>query len=146
MDRESIDRVADSGSSIVYCPRSHAFFNHQRHPVRELLDAGINIALGTDSLASNATLSMLDEIRFLYNKRRDLKPEEILKAATINGAKALGYGNSVGVLKPGCRADMTVIEVPSNMKPRHVPDQILEGAGRCMGTVVGGRVVWSSGL
>jgi cytosine/adenosine deaminase-related metal-dependent hydrolase len=142
MDRESIDLVAGSGSSIVYCPRSHAFFDHPQHPVRKLLDAGINIALGTDSLASNTTLSMLDEMRFLYKERKDLKSEEILRAATINGAKALNYGNSVGLLKSGCRADMTVLEVPSNMKPHQVPDQILEGAGKCIGTIVEGRIVY----
>jgi len=142
MDRESIDLVSGSGSSIVYCPRSHAFFGHPQHPVREMLDAGINIALGTDSLASNTTVSMLDEMRFLYKERKDLKSEEILKAATINGAKALKYGNSVGLLKSGCRADMTVLEVPSNMKPHQVPDQILEGAGKCIGTIVEGRIAY----
>ncbi|MEJ2246652.1 MAG: amidohydrolase family protein, partial [Acidobacteriota bacterium] len=142
MDPDSIDLVAKSGSSIAYCPRSHAFFDHPQHPVRELLDAGINITLGTDSLASNTTLSMLDEIRFLYKERKDLKSEEILKAATINGAKALNYGNSIGTLKSGCRADMTVLEVPPNMKPYRVPDQILEGAGKCIGTVVEGRIAF----
>ena len=142
LDRESIDLLSGSGSSVVYCPRSHAFFGHPQHPVRELLDSGINIALGTDSLASNTTLSMLDEIRFLYKERKDLKPEEILKAATINGAKALNYGNSAGLLKPGCRADMTVLEVPSNMKARQVPEQILEGAGKCIGTIVEGRIAY----
>jgi cytosine/adenosine deaminase-related metal-dependent hydrolase len=144
MDRESIDLVSGSGSSIVYCPRSHAFFDHPQHPVRELLDAGINITLGTDSLASNTTLSMLDEMRFLYKERKDLKSEEILKAVTINSAKALNYGNSIGILKSGCRADMTVLEVPSNMKPHRVPDQILEGAGKCIGTIVEGQIAWQS--
>jgi len=142
VDHASIDTVAHSGSSIVYCPRSHAFFGHPQHPIRQLLDAGINIALGTDSLASNTTLSMLDEMRFLAKNRKDLKSEDILQAATLNGAKALNYGSSLGLLKSGYRADMTVLEAPSNMKARQMPDQILEGAGKCIGTIVGGKIAW----
>jgi cytosine/adenosine deaminase-related metal-dependent hydrolase len=142
MDHESMDLAVHSGSNIVYCPRSHAFFDHPQHPIRQLIDAGINVALGTDSLASNTTLSMLDEMRFLHQKRKDLKSEEILQAATHNGAKALNFGNSLGLLKPGYWADMTVLEVPSNMKARHMPDQVLEGAGECIATIVGGRIAW----
>jgi cytosine/adenosine deaminase-related metal-dependent hydrolase len=142
VDRESISRIADSGSSVVYCPRSHAFFGHREHPARKLLDAGVNVALGTDSLASNTSLSMLDEMRFLYRKRNDLKPEEILQAATVNGAKALNFGNDLGKLKPGCWADMTVLELPSNINETRIVEQILEGAGNCSGTVVGGKIIW----
>ena len=142
LDRESIKLVADSHSSIVYCPRSHAFFHHKKHPIRELLDAGINVALGTDSLASNRTLSLLDELRFLYRERKDLKSVEIMQTATFNGAKALGFGDRLGVLKSGNLADMTVLEVPSDLEIENAPDQILEGAGECIGTIVGGRIAW----
>ncbi len=142
MDGDSITLVADSQSSVVYCPRSHAFFRHRPHPIRNLLDAGINVALGTDSLASNRTLSMLDELRFLYKERNDLKPEEILRAATLNGAKALGFGDRLGALKSGNLADMTVLELSSDTEIKKAPDQILEGAGECMGTIVQGRIAW----
>lgn len=142
MDRDSIKLVAGSQSSVVYCPRSHAFFRHRPHPIRNLLDAGINVALGTDSLASNRTLSMLDELRFLYKERKDLKSVEILQAATLNGAKALGFGDRLGTLKCGNLADMTVLEVPSDTEIKKAPDQILEGAGECMSTIVEGRIAW----
>ena len=142
LDRESIDLIVHSGSNIVYCPRSHAFFDHPKHPVRQLLDAGVNVALGTDSLASNTTLSMLDEMRFLYRKRKDLKSEEILQAATLNGARALNSDDSIGVLKPGHRADMTVLGLRENLKVGQAADQILEGEGTCIGTIVGGTVAW----
>jgi len=145
LDRESIRLIADSHSSVVYCPRSHAFFHHRRHPIRALLDAGINVALGTDSLASNRTLSLLDEIRFLYAERKDLEAEEILQAATFNGARALGFGSRLGILKSGYWADMTVLEIPSEMEISKAPDQILEGAGECVGTIVGGRIAWKKG-
>ncbi len=85
-------------SSVVYCPRSHEFFGHEKHPVRQLLDAGINVALGTDSLASNSSLSMIDEMRFLAKKRKDLTLEEIFQMATRNGAAALGFAGVLGCL------------------------------------------------
>jgi len=99
-------------------------------------------ALGTDSLASNRTLSLLDELRFLYKERKDLKPQEILLSATLNGAKALGFGNRLGILKSGYVADLTVLEIPQDMEIFKAPEQILEGAGECIGTVVGGRIAW----
>ncbi|MEJ2108794.1 MAG: amidohydrolase family protein, partial [Acidobacteriota bacterium] len=142
LDQASIELIAESGNSVVYCPRSHAFFGHGKHPVRRLLDAGIRVALGTDSLASNASLSILDEMRFLAQKRTDLKTEEILKAATVNGANALNLGDETGQLKPGSRADITVLEVPSGMKESKFVEQILEGSGECIGTIIGGNIAW----
>jgi cytosine/adenosine deaminase-related metal-dependent hydrolase len=139
----SIARIAESGSSVVYCPRSHAFFGHSKHPVRGLLDAGVSVALGTDSLASNKSLSILDEMRFLFLHRPDVKPEEILQMATVHGARALNLGDRLGQLKPGFPADMTVLDLPSNTKESRILHQILEGAGVCAGTVVGGKPAWS---
>ena len=142
LDRESMARILKTRSSVVYCPRSHDFFGHDEHPVRELLDSGINVALGTDSLASNDSLSMIDEIRFLYRKRKDLRCEEILRAATLNGAAALNCGGILGRLRRGYWADMTVLEVPQNFGARQLQSQILEGAGECVATIVKGQIAW----
>ncbi|MFQ6112124.1 MAG: amidohydrolase family protein, partial [Nitrospinota bacterium] len=57
--------IANSPASICFCPRSHAFFGRKGHPWQELLAAGVNLCLGTDSLASNGGLGILDELRFL---------------------------------------------------------------------------------
>lgn len=142
LDSASIARIAESGSRVVFCPRSHAFFGHRDHPVRRLLDAGVAVALGTDSLASNTSLSILDEMRFLFMQRPDLGAEEILQMATVHGAEALYPGKSLGRLKPGCPADMTILEIPSNLGESRILHQILEGAGECTGTVVGGETAW----
>ena len=142
LDADSIARILQCRCSVVYCPRSHAFFGHDSHPVRELLDAGINVALGTDSLASNDSLSMLEEIRFLYRSRKDLKSEEILRMATLNGAAALDFGGTLGRLRRGFWADMTVLKLPENVGPKYMVTQILEGAGECTATIVGGEVAW----
>ena len=76
--------------SVVYCPRTHAFFGYGRHPVAEMLTAGIRVALGTDSRASNPDLNLWTEVQYLLNHRPDIAPEQILAMATVHGADALG--------------------------------------------------------
>jgi cytosine/adenosine deaminase-related metal-dependent hydrolase len=142
LDQESMISILRSRSSVAYCPRSHAYFGHERHPVRELLDMGVNVALGTDSLASNSSLSILDEMRFLHRTRKDLKCEEILRMATLNGAAALHFGGVLGRLRRGYWADMTILRLPESACAKNLASQILEGAGECIGTIVEGRVVW----
>lgn len=143
LDPSALRSILRSNSTVVYCPRSHEFFGHEDHPVRKLLDVGINVALGTDSLASNTSLSVIDEIRFLFRKRKDLKPEEILRAATINGAAALNCGDTLGLLRNGYSADMAVLELPPILDSRQLLTQVLEGAGECIATIVQGQIAWS---
>ena len=141
LDDDAVARIARSKSSVVYCPRSHAFFGHKNHPIRRLLDAGIPVALGTDSLASNDSLSLIDEMRYLYAMRKDLAPGEILRAATVHGAAAFGFADRLGCLSPGFFADMTVLGLPPGMKSDRLTDQVLEGAGCLRATIINGRVV-----
>jgi cytosine/adenosine deaminase-related metal-dependent hydrolase len=142
VDTEAIGRILSSRSSVVFCPRSHHFFGHEEHPVRQLLDSGVNVALGTDSLASNTSLSMIDEMRFLFKTRKDIKAEEVFRAATLNGAAALNFGGSLGRLRQGYLADMTVLGVPHDLGSRQLLSQVLEGAGECIGTIVHGEIAW----
>lgn len=144
LDSHSVAIIQRTRSSIAYCPRSHAYFGHEDHPVRRCLDAGINVALGTDSLASCDSLSMLDEIRFLYRTRKDLKCEEIFRMATLNGATALNMGRVLGRLRRGYWADMAILKLPDEVGGRNSLAQILEGAGDCIATIVRGEIVWQS--
>jgi len=138
LDGDAVARIARSKSNVVYCPRSHAFFGHEKHPVRQLLDAGVPVALGTDSLASNDSLSMIDEMRYLYARRKDLASWEILRAGTVHGAVALGFADRLGRLAPGFLADMTVLSLPPGIKKDRLTDQVLEGAGRWLASIING--------
>jgi cytosine/adenosine deaminase-related metal-dependent hydrolase len=142
LDSDSMRKILRSRSSVVYCPRSHRFFGHEDHPVRELLDLGVNVALGTDSLASNDSLSVLDEMRFLFGSRKDLKAEEIFRMSTLNGAAALGFGSALGRLRRSYWADMTILRLADDVGPKNLVAQILEGAGECEATVIGGNIAW----
>jgi cytosine/adenosine deaminase-related metal-dependent hydrolase len=103
----------DSDGSIVYCPRTHAYFGHPPHPVREFLAQGVNVALGTDSLGSNPDLDMLAEMRFLHCRRPDLSSDVIVRMATLNGARALDWQEETGSLAPDKSADFVVVPIGS---------------------------------
>ncbi len=117
LDDEEIQIIADSGSSVVYCPRSHAYFGHSNHPYPRLREAGVNVAIGTDSLASNESLSILDEMRFLQDKGIVTDLGELIGLATENGAKALQMDATIGAIMPGMKADFTVVRIPDDTTP-----------------------------
>lgn len=106
---QDIAQIARSGASIAYCPRTHQAFEHPPHRFREMLAAGINVCIGTDSLASSPTLSILDELRFLRREHPDLTGQQIISMGTIRGARALGFEDVAGSLAPGKSADLVVI-------------------------------------
>ncbi len=97
------------GSTIVYCPRTHAAFGHAPHPFRRFLAGGVRVALGTDSLASNPDLSVLSEVRYLHQRYPDVPGEVLMRMATLAGAEALGWAGVTGSLEPGKSADLVVV-------------------------------------
>ncbi len=95
--------------AVAYCPRTHARFGHPPHPFRGMLKAGVVVCLGTDSLASSPSLSLLDEVRFLHRRHPDVGGDTLLKMATIHGAWALRIDEKTGSLEPGKSADLAVL-------------------------------------
>jgi cytosine/adenosine deaminase-related metal-dependent hydrolase len=98
--------------AIAFCPRTHARFGHSPHPYRAMLERGVVVCVGTDSLASSPTLGILDEIRFLHRRDPSLGGSLLLTMATLFGAWALRCETIVGSLKAGKSADLTVIALP----------------------------------
>jgi cytosine/adenosine deaminase-related metal-dependent hydrolase len=88
--------------TVIYCPRTHAFFGHDDHPVAKLIMAGVPVALGTDSRASNPDLNLWREVQHVLNYRPDVDPANVIAMATINGANAL-MRPDVGRIAVGCR-------------------------------------------
>lgn len=99
------------GATFVYCPRTHAAFGHPRHPFHRMLQDGLRVALGTDSLASNPDLSVLAEARYVCEKLPELADGALLRMVTINGAEALGWEHETGTLTPGKSADLVVLKL-----------------------------------
>jgi len=97
--------------SIVHCPRSHAYFDHSPFQFQKLRELGLNVCLGTDSLASNQDLSLFAEMRSFQKEFPDVSPEEILAMVTVNSAQVFGPENAFGKISAGFLADLIAIPV-----------------------------------
>jgi len=118
LNNEEIDLVAKKGVNVVHCPESNLKLNSGYCPVGKLLEAGVNVALGTDGAASNNDLDMLGEMqtaallgKTVANNATAVSAYEVLAMATINGAKALGIDDRIGSLEIGKQADMVAIDL-----------------------------------
>lgn len=104
---EEIDLLVENPQlTLVYCPRTHAFFGHQNHPWQQVLERGGSVALGTDGRGSNPDLNLWDEVRFLRRNFPSINPATLLELATLRGARALGLEAHYGSLTPGKRFAM----------------------------------------
>ncbi len=98
---------------VVYCPRTHQFFQHEPWPLKKMLERGINVALGTDSRASSPDLDMQAELRTIRDAHPQVAPETLLDMATLSGARALGVADQIGSLSPGKRAEFLCLPAAS---------------------------------
>lgn len=91
--------------SVVYCPRSHAYFTasneNEKYPLHKMLDLGVNVLLGTDSLASVPDLSIINEIKFVLRQHPEIPPKTLFLMGTVFGAEALGLEADFGTLEEG---------------------------------------------
>ncbi|MFM7844325.1 MAG: amidohydrolase family protein, partial [Planctomycetota bacterium] len=95
--------------SVVYCPRTQAYFAHGDYPLLEQLALGVRVAVGTDSRATNPDLSLWKELQWVRERYPQLAPLEILGLGTQAGAEALGVEQDYGSLLPGRRAKLLVV-------------------------------------
>jgi cytosine/adenosine deaminase-related metal-dependent hydrolase len=125
---ESIDFLARHADrmSVVYCPRTHEYFGHSRYPLEHMLAAGVRVALGTDSRASNPDLDLLNDVRAVANNYPAIDRETILKMATLHGAAALGLAEDRGSLRPGMRADVIALRLPEYSSSQADPYAFLD--------------------
>jgi 5-methylthioadenosine/S-adenosylhomocysteine deaminase len=116
LEDHEIEQLASAGSSVVHCPESNLKLASGFCPVKKLLDANINVALGTDGAASNNDLDMFSEMRTaallakgIANDATALPAHQALTMATLNGAKAMGISDITGSLHAGKYADIVAI-------------------------------------
>jgi cytosine/adenosine deaminase-related metal-dependent hydrolase len=129
--------------SVAHCPRSHAYFGHHRFPARRLIRAGVNVCLGTDSLATvrksrghTLELNMFEEMRALAERESWLGSQRVVKMATVNGAQALGMAGRLGQLSPGAEADLIALPFAGNTSRLY--DIVLEHTGPLASSLIGG--------
>ena len=113
LDDKDIKLLAHNKMSLALCPRSNERLNVGKAPARRLQQAGVNLALGTDSLASNDSLSIWDEMHFAAHWfAGELDAPTIFAMATQQGADALGVGDDYGSLSAGRKSSFQIVSAP----------------------------------
>ena len=143
VDENDIELISQNQMSVVHCPSSHAYFSHQRFPLEKLVEKKINIALGTDSLASGNSLSMLDQIRLARRNYLGITAEEWLKIATLGGAKALKMDSEIGSITVGKKADFIAFKIDnlSSVSAPKIFEAILEKKHADFSMINGQRIL-----
>jgi len=130
--------------SVVHCPRSHDYFRHADFPRRALAKAGVNLCLGTDSLATirkypkrDLELSLFCEMRTFAQKHPGVSPRQIVRMATTNPAWALGLSGKAGEFQRGAFADL--IALPYTGKPAEIYTGVIQHAGAVTASMIAGQ-------
>lgn len=112
---DELERLRRSRATVVTCPRSNLWVGAGMPRVSHFYGARVPVAIGTDSLASVASLNLFDELAELRRIAPDVTAASLLESATRIGAEALGFGDTHGILGPGRSASLVVVDVPANV-------------------------------
>ncbi len=159
VDTADIETLGETGSKIAHCPKSNSKLRHGVAPLTKLLDQGITIGLGSDSVASNNVCDLFEEARYALLLARsgpatrdlvtDLSAQDGLQLATRGGATALGISEQVGALQEGTQADFAIVSLDgAHQIPSYDPVSTLifnSSARDVVLTVVAGSEVYHDG-
>lgn len=157
VDEADIETLKNTGARVAHCPKSNAKLGHGRAPFASFLKHGIQVGIGSDSVASNNTCDILEETRFAVLLARSDEDggmrvpdsNDALRVATLGGAEVLGLDGQAGELRAGRQADFTVVSLTgAHQLPSYDPIStlIFASSGRdVVLTVVAGREVFREG-
>jgi cytosine/adenosine deaminase-related metal-dependent hydrolase len=112
MSREDLARIAARGATLVTCPRSNRHTGAGVPPIEAFYDAGVAVAVGTDSLASTADLNVFAELAAMRALAPSVPAAALLDSATRQGARALGLAGDLGAVAAGYRARLVAVTIP----------------------------------
>jgi aminodeoxyfutalosine deaminase len=135
-----ITLLRQTGTHVVHCPKTHRFFHRTMSFVQTMREQGINVCLGTDSMASNDSLNMLAEMQELSQVFPRMAAQELLEMATVNAAKALNQPVKLGRIGPGAWADL--IAAPVDGAGIDPYEAIVYAKDEVSFSMVGGEVVF----
>ena len=114
-DGDDLTRLAALGCAIASCPRSNVHVGVGSPPLEAFYAMDVNVAFGTDSLASVADLNLFAELKEARRIAPRVPARRLLESATLVGARALGFGEQFGSIEPGKRASLIAVRVPAGI-------------------------------
>jgi cytosine/adenosine deaminase-related metal-dependent hydrolase len=115
MTLDDLGRLKARGTTLVTCPRSNGHTGAGAPPLQDFYDAGVRVAVGTDSLASAPDLSVFAELATMRALAPLVPASSLLESATREGARALGFDADYGTIEPGKRAELLSISLPPDL-------------------------------
>lgn len=150
---EDLSLVAKQRTKVAHCPRSNSRLRNGIAPLNEMLESGISLGFGTDSLASCDDLNSLNEARFAWNLHRATSPsfgpdaEKAIFLLTLGAAQTLNLADKIGSLEPGKQADIALFHLESESEADTSPyDQLLYGQNKLTDLYVAGQKIVCNGL
>lgn len=149
----AIGRIANAGCGVAHCPASNAKLGHGIAPLLAMLRGGVQVGLGSDSMASNDRMDLLEEARLAVLAQRAtsgrhdaVTAQQAFRLATLGGAEALGLDEAIGSLEAGKQADLAAFAMPEGPR-ENVYDALVFGPRpRTLRTVVAGRELMRDGV
>jgi 5-methylthioadenosine/S-adenosylhomocysteine deaminase len=157
LSSDDIEKMAATGAHVVHCPQSNLKLASGICPLAALIEAGVNVALGTDGAASNNDLDMFAEAQTAALLAKGISGDaqavnafQVLEMMTINGARVLGQGDRIGSIEKGKQADLCAVDLsaPETQPLHHVVSQLIYAASRrqVSDVWVAGRRLLDSGV
>lgn len=144
LDDEDLGLLARNNACVVYCHGTHRHFQRPEHRLLELIEAGVEVALGTDSGVSNEGVDLLDEMGRFAADRPDVPRLTILRCATVGGRRALGMDPGGAIFEAGSAADGLLLGPPpgdiEGLEPEAVAGWALQGSPPVLATLCHGRL------
>jgi cytosine/adenosine deaminase-related metal-dependent hydrolase len=144
LDDADVQAVALCGASLVHCPRSHRYFGHAAFRFSKLESAGVNLCLGTDSLATmrepEAKLDLFSEMQLFREHHPGLPSEQLMQMATTHPAAALSLEGRVGEIGAGAFADF--VAIPFSGSIESAATAVVEHSGEVQRVMIYGQWQW----
>lgn len=115
-----LEKLKQLQATVVHCPETHAYFNRDPFPYQAFCEHNIPVVLGSDSLASASTLSLLSNLQQFHRTQPHLSYKTLLEMVTLNAAQAVQQQNKLGCLQPGAWADLIAVPFQFNQDPYEI--------------------------
>ena len=119
--------LATAGATVVTCPRSNRWTGAGVAPIERFYASGVRVAVGTDSLGSVEDLNLFSELAFMRELAPGVPARALLESATKQGADALGFGDQLGTIEPGKRAELIAVVLPDAASETDVEEYLVRG-------------------
>ena len=154
LTEDEIGYLAEAGAHVVHCPRANSYVASGVCPVRDLMDAGVNVALGSDAAINNNSNEVRGDAHAAYDKLVDTHGQadvvdyvDLFRMLTVNGAKAMGLEDQIGTVEAGKKADLVLWskdDLPFIPGFNHLADLIFTDSCRAHTVFVNGKKVLDS--